>query len=248
MGNVRNIAEFEPQEGVLVRYPLGLPYNLIAQMSDYTKVVTVVSSYYLSEAQNNYQNNGVNMSNCEFLIAPTDSYWTRDYGPWFVAVNNEVGIIDFPYNRPRPNDDEVPIEVANYLGINYWGMDLVSTGGNYMTDGLGQSVSTELVWDENPGLTEAEIDSLVNAYLGIDEYHVKDDPLGAYIEHVDCWGKYLAVDKILIGEVPPSDYRYDDFEAVADYFANQESSYGHDYEVYRVLPQAILLTLPTQIL
>ena len=233
-GNVRNIAEFEPQEGVLVRYPLGLPYNLIAQMSQYTKVVTVVSSYYLSTCQSNYQNNGVNMSNCEFITAPTNTYWIRDYGPWFVAVNNQVGIIDFPYNRPRPDDDEVPIEVANYLGIDYWGMDLVATGGNYMTDGLGQSVSTDLIIDENPNWTETEIDSLVEDFLGIEEYHLTLDPLGDYIKHVDCWGKYLDVDKILIGEVPPSDYRYADFEAVADYFANEESSYGHNYEVYRV--------------
>ncbi|MBS3742567.1 MAG: agmatine deiminase family protein [Candidatus Cloacimonetes bacterium] len=234
VGNVRNIAEFEPQEGVLVRYPLGLPYNLIAQMSDYTKVVTVVSSYYLDDAQTNYQNNGVNMDNCEFILAPTDTYWIRDYGPWFVAVNNEVGITDFPYNRPRPNDDEVPIEVANYLGIDHWGMDLVATGGNYMTDGLGQSASTDLIYNENPAWTVTEIDSLVNAYLGVDTYHVLNDPLGAYIEHIDCWGKFLDVDKVLIGEVPSSDPRYDDFEAVANYFANEESSYGHNYEVYRV--------------
>ncbi len=233
-GNIRSIAEFEPQEGVLVRYPLGLPYDLIAQMSQYTTVVTVVSDYYLSTCQSNYQSNGVNMSNCEFITAPTNSYWTRDYGPWFVAVNNEVGIIDFPYNRPRPDDDEVPIEVANYLGIDYWGMDITTTGGNYMTDGLGQAASTDLVLDENPGWSETEIDSLVSAFLGIDEYHITLDPLGDYIKHIDCWGKYLAPDKILIGEVPPSDYRYQDFEAVADYFAGQESSYGHNYEVYRV--------------
>ena len=32
------------------------------------------------------ENNGVNMNNVEFIIGPTDSYWTRDYGPWWVVT------------------------------------------------------------------------------------------------------------------------------------------------------------------
>ena len=53
------------------------------------------------------------MDNVAFLITPTDSYWVRDYGPWFVFDGeNNPGIMDFPYNRPRPNDNNVPAAVA----------------------------------------------------------------------------------------------------------------------------------------
>jgi agmatine deiminase len=233
-GIIRQTSEFEQMEGVLVVYPLGVPYTLIAEMSQDIMVYTIVQSYQQSQCETNYQNNDVNMANCEFINAPTNSYWVRDYGPWFVAVNNEIAIVDFPYNRPRPLDDEIPIEVAEYFDIDLYGMDIEHTGGNYMCDGLGIAASTDLLLSENPSMTVDDVNQLVLDYLQITEYHLLDDPLDEYIEHIDCWGKFLDVDKVLIGEVPQSDYRYDDFEFVADYFANQVSSWGTNYEVIRI--------------
>lgn len=233
-GTVRQTSEFEQMEGVLVVYPLGVPYTLIAEMSQDIIVYTIVQSYQQSQCETNYQNNGVNMANCEFINAPTNTHWVRDYGPWFVSVDNEIAIVNFPYNRPRPDDDDIPIEVANYFGLDLYGMDLETAGGNYMCDGNFIGASTDLVYDENPGLTPADIDQLVLDYLGIETYHVTLDPLDDYIKHIDCWGKFLDVDKVLIGQVPQSDYRYADFEFVADYFADQTSAWGNNYEVYRV--------------
>ncbi|RLC56433.1 MAG: hypothetical protein DRH89_05685, partial [Candidatus Cloacimonadota bacterium] len=233
-GIVRQTSEFEQMEGVLVVYPLGVPYTLIAEMSQDITIYTIVQSYQQNQCETNYQNNGVNMANCEFINAATNTYWVRDFGPWFVSVDNEIAIVDFPYNRPRPLDDEIPVIVANYFGIDLYGMDIEQTGGNYMCDGNFIGASTDLIYDENPGLTPAEIDQLVLDYLGIENYHVTIDPLDDYIKHIDCWGKFLDVDKILIGEVPESDYRYADFEFVADYFADQTSAWGNNYEVYRV--------------
>ncbi|MCF7911272.1 MAG: agmatine deiminase family protein [Candidatus Cloacimonetes bacterium] len=232
---VHNVAEFEKMEGVLVRYPFGIPVTLIAAMSEQTKVLTIVSS---SSQQNTvlsqYNSQGVNTANCEFLIAPTDSYWTRDYGPWYVIDGEgEFGITNFPYNRPRPNDNDIPIEVADYLDINLFGMDVIHTGGNYMTDGLGISASTNLVDDEN-SIPNTEIDQRMLDYLGIQTYYVIDDPNNTYIDHIDCWGKFLDVDKVLIREVPPSHAQYDEIEAVADYFAEQLTSYGNNFQVFRV--------------
>ena len=82
---IRQPAEFEPMQGVLIRYPFGISYDIISEMSEDVEVVTIVAS---SSEQNyvltQYQNNGVNTANCDFLIAPSNSYWTRDYGPWFI--------------------------------------------------------------------------------------------------------------------------------------------------------------------
>lgn len=233
---VRPISEFEEMQSVLIRYPFGIPMSLIVEMSQDCKVKTIVAN--TSEQQqvlSQYQTAGVNIANCEWLFAPTDSYWTRDYGPWW-AVDGDynVGIVDFPYNRPRPNDDNIPVVLAQQMGVPLWGMDLIHTGGNWMDDGLGIAASTTLVYEENPDLDEDEIDTLVKDYLGIRKYIVQDDPLGEYIEHIDCWGKFLDVDKILIGQVPPSDYRYNDFEMVANYWTFQTSSWGDHYQVYRV--------------
>ncbi len=94
-----------------------------------------------------------------------------------------MSVINFPYNRPRPNDNDVPIAVSGSLGI--------------------------------------------------ENYKVRLDPLGEYIKHIDCWGKFLAVDKILLRNslilngkvyVPQTGSQYDD-EAIAVY---QEALPGYE--------------------
>jgi agmatine deiminase len=236
-GSIYNVSEFDRMQAVLIRYTFGISYTIIAEMSQDLNVVTIVTSTsQQTTVTNNYIANGVNMANCSFLIAPSDSYWTRDYGPWFIFDgNNEPGIVDFPYNRPsRPNDDEIPVAVANYLGINLFGMNVIHTGGNYMTDGMGISASSQLVWEENPTLTHTQINQMFQNYLGINTYHVVQDPNNTYIDHIDCWGKFLDVDKVLIREVPPSHAQYNEIEATAAYYASQTSSYGTPFQVFRV--------------
>jgi agmatine/peptidylarginine deiminase len=235
-GPVRHPAEFEPMEGVLIRYPFGISYQIIAEMSEDVEVVTIVAStseknYVLSQ----YQNHGVNTDNCDFLIAPTNSYWTRDYGPWFIFNgDDEQGIVDHIYNRPRPYDDAIPNAFGNWRGIPVYNLPLEHTGGNYMTDGQGIAVSTDLVWYENPGFTHEQIDQYMEDYCGIETYHVVPDALGEYIEHIDCWAKYLSPDTIMIIETSPSHSHYEDIEEAVSYFENQTSCYGTPYDIKRI--------------
>lgn len=246
-GPILNIAEFQPMQGVLIRYPFGIPVSLIASMSQIVTVTTSVSSAsQQNTVENTYRNNGVNMDNVNFIIANTDSYWTRDYGPWMIIDgNDEFGVVDFIYNRPRANDDAHAQYMANFLNVNYFSMDMVQTGGNYMTDGYGTAASTDLVLTENEDLTTTEIETMANSFLGIDNYHFTADPLDDYIEHIDCWGKFLSVDKVMIGQVPQTDSRYAQFEEVADWFANTTTPWGNQYRVYRVFtPGGMNTTTP----
>jgi len=232
---VRNVAEFERMSGVLIRYPLGISTAIVAEMSEEVLIYCVVTSSQQSSAYNAFVSGGVNMSNVIWLNAASDSYWTRDYGPWFIFDDDgDLAIIDTIYNRPRPNDDVIPQVLADRMGIPCYGPDLEHTGGNWMTDGDGIAVSTDLVWDENADKTPAEINEIVDEYLGIATYHVVPDVNGEYIRHIDCWAKYLAVDKILIREVPPSHSQYDEIEAAVDYFEGRNCAYGWPYEVVRV--------------
>ncbi|HPA12267.1 MAG TPA: agmatine deiminase family protein [Bacteroidales bacterium] len=236
VGPIINFAEFDQVESVLIRYQFGISYQLIAAMSQKCGVTTIVaSSAEQNYVTNQYQNQGVNLENCTFIIAPTNSYWTRDYGPWFIAdKDDQMGIVDFIYNRPRPQDNMIPAKVAEVLGINLFAIDLKHCGGNYMTDGMGISASTNLVWNENQSFSHTQIDQIFLDYFGIHTYHVVPDPNNTYIDHIDCWGKYLAPDKILIRAVPPSHQQYNAIEATAAYFAAQTSSYGTPLQVIRV--------------
>lgn len=237
---VRQPAEFEPMQGALICYltgsGFGISYEVIAEMAEDVQVVTIVASTSeKSYVQSQYQSHGVDLSHCSFLIAPTDSWWTRDYGPWFIFNgNNEQGIVDFTYNRPRPHDDVIPGAYATNQSLPLYFMSLEHSGGNYMTDGQGIAISTTLVWEENLGYTHEQINQMVHDYLGINTYHVVPDVNGDYIEHIDCWGKYLTPDVIMIRQVPPSDSQYDEIEAAVDYFESQTSCYGTPYNVARV--------------
>lgn len=233
-GPVNPVAEFEPMQGVLIAYPFGIPMDLIVEMSEVVMVTTIVSSTGQSNSVTTmYQNAGVNMDNVDFLIEPHDTYWTRDYGPWFIREEDKVSIINFTYNRPRPDDDIMPINIANVLGVDYYNMPVIHTGGNYMNDGFGIAAQTELIYDENT-MSDDQVDQYMEDYLGVTENYVVTDPLDDYIMHIDCWGKFLDYDKVLVGQVPESDYRYDDFEAAAEYFASRDCAYGYPWEVIRV--------------
>ena len=232
-GTPRFVAEFEPMQGVMIRYPLGIPTSLVVQLANNCPVYCIVSSGQQNSAQNSFQNAGVNMNNVHFVNAPTDSYWVRDYGPWYIFEDREPAIVDNVYNRPRPNDDNISGVFASYWGIPMYGMNLEHTGGNMMEDGRGHGVSDELVFQENNN-NENNVRNKMRDYLGIDPYHVTIDPQGDYIAHVDCWGKYLAPDKILIARLPQSNPRYQYYEQVADYFENTDCCWGYPYTVYRV--------------
>ena len=233
-GILRNSAEWEPSEGVIIRYPLGISYAIVAEMSEDLMVTTIVSSSsQATTVSNYYSSNSVNMANTQFLIAPTDTYWTRDYGPWFIFQDNVMAIVDHVYNRPRPNDDVIPQAVGTAWGMSVFGMDVEHTGGNHMSDGLGTSMSTVLVYNENPSLTHAQIADSMMAYLGND-YTVLDyiEPWG--IHHIDCWAKFLNPTTILVKDVPPSSDSYALLNERAEYLSQQVSAWGQPYTVVRV--------------
>ena len=236
-GEPRFVAEFEPMQGVMIRFPLGIPTSLVAQLANNCHVYCIVSNGYQNQAQSSFQSAGVNMNNVTFVNAQSDSYWVRDYGPWYIFEDRHPAIVDNIYNRPRPNDDNMSQVFANFWDIPMYGMRLEHTGGNMMEDGRGHGVSDDLVFQENLqdyGINEATVRQKMNDYLGINPYHVTIDPQGDYIAHVDCWGKYLAPDKILIAQLPQSNPRYQYYEQVAEYFETTNCCWGYPYRVYRV--------------
>ena len=232
-GTVRFPAEFEPMQAVTIRYPLGIPTSLVKQLSERTKVYVIVSGNQQNSARNTFQNAGCNMSNITYFNMSTDSYWVRDYGPWYIFNDLEPAIVDNVYNRPRQNDNMVPIYMGQQLGLTVYGMNLTHTGGNMMEDGRGVGVSDNLILEENNN-NETNVRNKMRSYLGIDPYHITIDPQGDYIAHVDCWGKLLAPDKILIAQLPASNSHYADYEEVAEFFANTNCCWGYPYKVYRV--------------
>ncbi len=245
----RFVAEWEPAKGALITYSgsFGLPYSMIADLSSRGKLYVVVTSGNQSSVNSLLSGNGVTMSNVEYINpAGTNSYWTRDYGPWTIFdSSNQMAIVDFKYNRVRPYDDALNSLLDDYFGVNYYYMPLVATGGNVMTDGKGKMMSSSLILSENDGVqtaqvteysyTQTDIQNLVYNYLGATEYQFYNDPLAnSSIDHIDCWSKLLDVDKVIIARVPVGHTNYTAIEAEVASWQSKTSSYGTPYRIYRV--------------
>jgi agmatine deiminase len=233
---VRNPAEFERMLGVIVRYPWGNPDEVLVEYAeDDTLWVIVMNENEETFASSELTAAGADMGHVKFIYGKTNSFWTRDYGPWFITDElGQQGIVDIIYNRPRPLDDKIPGVVGEAWSTPVYAMDLIGTGGNIMFDGLGVAMSSELILNENPELTEAQIDSMILAYSGVHTYLKLPYIEVGGIHHIDCWAKLLDPGRILVREVPPSHPAYDEIEANVSYFESLTSSWGKPYEIVRI--------------
>lgn len=233
---IRQCAEWEPVTGVLIRYDMGfgLPYELIEEYTENITVHVLVTEDQESNAYNAMQNNGIDMANVEFIITETNSIWTRDYGPQFIFASGAWGIVDHIYNRPRPDDDLVNWVLGAEWGCSVYGTDVIHSGGNYMADGHGKGFSTDLVLNENPGLTSEQLEQAMQDFLGIDKYIVVPDIAADGIHHIDCWAKLLSEETILVKEVPSDHPHYDALETNVTYLETLTNCYGKPYKIVRV--------------
>ena len=82
----------------------------------------------------------------------------RDYGQNTVYMNDvdSIYLVDWIYNRPRPDDDAFPEALSNFMDIDLYQTsetpyEIVATGGNFMSDGFGTAFASNLILDENDG-------------------------------------------------------------------------------------------------
>jgi agmatine/peptidylarginine deiminase len=148
---------------------------------------------------------GADLSRIDFLTAPTNSVWIRDYGPRFIEEDGAPAIVDHVYNRPRPQDDDVPQAVASAWGIDRYDLPLVHGGGNFHLFGDGTALMTELVLDENPGLDAADVEQLYADYQNLDLTIVPPFPSSFdSTQHIDMWLLPVRDRVAIVGEYSPS--------------------------------------------
>lgn len=228
--------EFAPMKSVLVAYPLGLPASLVAAFSHDLPTVVLCVSGNQAAASSTFRAAGAAMENISFLDIKTDSYWTRDFGPWWVQdEQGELAIVDFTYNRPRANDNRVSAAIAQEWSLPYEFSGLTLTGGNNMVDGTQVGAASYLVYEENDCGSQPcdTVNDKMEASYGIADFQTVADPTGNYIEHIDCWGKFVSDDKIIVDQVEDSSRHYAAYEQVAQHYAQLTNSKGARWQVYR---------------
>lgn len=248
-GLVRTPGEYEPAEGIIMAWEG--PSSWLSIQAQMTREITttgnakafifVDSASERNSASNQIAATGADMSRVEFEIKRTDTIWARDYGPRYIFLGSQPdgtggvrAMVDHTYNRPRPNDNSLPLYWANQRNEPYFLIPLVHGGGNYHLEtgnpaGFGHA--TQLIINENPGLSEAQIIQLWKDYQNLDT--TMYTPYPSFVDstqHIDMWMIILDDDKVMISDwvnEPSASWAITSDNAAADF-----ASRG--FEVFRV--------------
>jgi len=240
---VRTAAEWEEIQALTITWTTyqSILKEIIRYAQTECKVYIVCSD---SNAVQSYlASNSVPLTNLIFVKTSLNSIWCRDYGANTVYTNDvdSLLLVDWTYNRPRAGDDAIPVSIANKMGVPLYQTtvapyNLIHTGGNFMSDGLGTAFSSKLVLDENPTKTEVEIDDIMNDFMGINTYIKMNTLPYDGIHHIDMHMKLLDEETLLIGKYPAGIADGPQIEANLQYvLSNFNSVYGTPYKIIRIV-------------
>ncbi|MGJ8665619.1 MAG: agmatine deiminase family protein [Patiriisocius sp.] len=248
---VRAAAEWEEVEYLVVTWEpnfQGILRQVVAAGVQECKVI--ITTQNQNSVANYLTNGGVDLTNVTFLNTNWDSIWIRDYAGNTIYENEvgDRGLADWIYNRPRPNDNVMPEAHAALLGLpiyitNSGTNDLVNTGGNYMSDGLGNAFASELILEENEAgnpygvspKTEAQIDQIMEDYMGIQTY-IKMTPMPFdVINHIDMHMKLLDEETLVLSSYPEGVADGPQINENIDYILdNYQTPFGTPYKIKRI--------------
>ena len=166
---------------------------------------------------------GVDISQVEFFLIPTNRGWTRDMGPIFLKrdqPSREVAIAGFHFNAwaKYPDwqlDSKVASTVAEMTGrqwlpVYYKGRHVVLEGGAIDVNGSDTVMTTEeclldpLVQVRNPGFNKSDIETVLKNTLGVrnvlwlNKGIAGDDTHG----HVDDLCRFVNRDTVVLCQEP----------------------------------------------
>jgi len=237
---VRTAAEWEEVEYLVISwqsYP-NILRQIVAAAVNECKVLIATNNP--TNVSNFLTQGGISLTNIEFINAQTNSVWIRDFGA-NTAYRDDVGdriLVDWTYNRPRPQDNVLPAIHASYVNSPIFitqtnPNDLVHTGGNYMSDGLGTAFSSKLILEENQAgnpygvsaKSETQINTIMQNYMGINRYIKMDQLPYDVINHIDMHMKLLDEETLLVSRYPSGVADGPQISDNIDYVLNNFNSY-----------------------
>lgn len=248
--------EYAPAQGILMAWDgTTAQNNILATMCRHITTTGNADAYVVVDTASEQTtvtttlaNAGANMARVKFFVRTTDSIWIRDYGPRFIYVGTRNtpgqgavrGIVDHEYNRPRPNDDAFPTWfgpsgfASKKFGVYSLGM--VHGGGNYHLDSVGRSFATQLIGNENPSLSQADIVNTWHDFQNVNTTIMPAFPTSVdSTQHIDMWMQIISDNRVIISDWPSNSGSTQD--VICDNAATQLASMG--YTVFRMPARSI---------
>lgn len=214
-------AEWETHAATWMQWPKQWESKL---QPAFAEIINIVQEYELvhlltsseaekAEAKGFLSMHGVPNTNITWHIIPVDNAWMRDNGPVYVTDGTETWIQNwnfdawggnFGHRICYENDNLVPVQVANYLGItskDY--QDYVLERGNLEFNGAGTLV---LNWDcqddRNPGMTKSEHEAILMEAFGVTQiiWAHGHRPEDRTIGHIDGRARFIDSQTIVIAD------------------------------------------------
>jgi len=212
VGEVWTPPEYVTNEGLLIRW--GSFNSVLTEMAvgittgdpDGVVYILVTGASQQSGATSVLQGAGADMDQVEYITYTSDTVWIRDYGPRFIREDDDRAIVDHVYNRPRPQDDAFPDYLAGLWAEPSYDIPLVHGGGNFHLFADGEAFMSDLILDENPGLSEQDVIDYYASYQNLDLTIFPGFPTWFdSTQHIDMWMLPVGDREIIIGEYSPSD-------------------------------------------
>lgn len=199
-------------------------FNFIKAITQGEKVCLNVNDEKLqSFILNELPKYGIDETQIEILINPTNDAWCRDHGPAFL-INPETKqrmIVNWGYNAwggkypPYDDDNNLPTKIAEYRGLNTVTPGIIMEGGSVEFNGAGTVLTSRsclLNPNRNPHLNQAQIEQYLCDYYGqeqvlwVNDGIVGDDTDG----HVDDTVRFVNADTVVAAvEYDKSDDNYE---------------------------------------
>lgn len=218
-------AEFAPQESMWLSWPhkegswpgkigsIYAPYSLfIKEVSKGQKVnINVADEAMKAFALTHLEKAGVNLEKIHFHFFPTNDAWCRDHGPAFLInpkAEQKKVLVKWNYNAwgekypPHDLDNQIPIRIAEELGIPCFKPGMVMEGGSVEFNGKGTLLTSEaclLNENRNPHLNQGQIEKYlcdfygVNHILWVGDGIIGDDTDG----HIDDITRFVNEDTVV---------------------------------------------------
>jgi len=237
-GPLRTAAEFEPVQAIMMSYrgPGAWKDVLDAMAAQITTVgdaevwVMAASQAIVNEINQYMGAAGADLSRVRTFLVSTDSIWIRDYAPMWTYLGDVRVMIDHTYNRPRPLDNLLATNFQSFRPQPKYLLPLVHGGGNYHNDAEGEAMSTVLIVNENPGLSQSDVFNLWRDYQGVETTFFAALPASVdATQHIDMWMQPIGEKAIIISTWPANPGSIQSL--ICDQAANHYTSLGWD--VYR---------------
>ena len=254
--NIRTAAEWEEVEALTISWTSFPCIQKQIVAGAQTECLVIVFADDPSEAESYLTGNScggpLSLENVQIVETEYNTIWIRDYGANTVygSWNDDRVLVDWLYNRPRPEDDAIPDVLAETMGIDLYSTtaeptDLMNTGGNWMSDGFGTAFASELVLDENdggstwwtdfPDHTEAEIDGIMSDFHGTETFIKMPNLPFDGIHHIDMHMKLLDESTLLVAEYPAGVADGPQIDANMEYvLSNFTTRWGTPFDVIRI--------------